>query len=62
MDWKIRIEDLLSKANCSGDLVDWTTLKRIREIRDERYMMGYEKALEKGIPKKIKSNMHLCRS
>lgn len=52
MDWKVRIENLLSKANCPGDLVDWTTLKRIREIRDERYMMGYEKALEKGIPKK----------
>ena len=46
------VEELLDKAYCVGALVDWTTLKRIREIKDERQFIRYNKALENGCSEK----------
>lgn len=42
------IESLLTKAYCVGALVDWPTLKRIREIKDERQYIRYNRCLEAG--------------
>lgn len=42
------IEALLEKAPCVGSLVDLETLKRIREIRDERNLIRYGIAKENG--------------
>lgn len=42
------IESLLEKAPYVGALVDWPTLKRIREIKEERQMMRYNRALACG--------------
>lgn len=42
------IEILLEKAHCIGALVDWPTLKRIREIKEERQMIRYNRCLESG--------------
>ena len=42
------IEMLMDKAPCVGALVDWPTLKRIREIRDERNLIRYSNALAEG--------------
>ena len=39
------VEDLMEKASCVGALVDWPTLKRIREIKDERQMIRYTRSL-----------------
>jgi hypothetical protein len=46
------IEDLLDKAYCVGALVDWPTLKRIREIKDERQMIRYNRCLQSGMEEK----------
>lgn len=46
------VEELLDKAYCVGALVDWPTLKRIREIKDERQFIRYNKALENGCSEK----------
>lgn len=42
------VEMLLEKAYCVGALVDWTTLKRIREIKDERQLIRYNRSLAAG--------------
>ena len=42
------VEMLLDKAYCVGALVDWPTLKRIREIKDERQLIRYSKSLVAG--------------
>lgn len=42
------VETLLDKAYCVGALVDWPTLKRIREIKDERQLIRYSKSLAAG--------------
>lgn len=46
------LEDLLDKAYCVGALVDWDTLKRIREIKDERQLMRYNRCLQNGVSEK----------
>jgi len=35
------IESLMDKAYCVGALVDWQTLKRVREIKSERQWIRY---------------------
>lgn len=46
---KIReVEVLMDKAYCVGALVDWPTLKRIREIKDERQLIRYTTCLNSG--------------
>lgn len=45
-------EMLMEKAYCVGAPVDWPTLKRIREIRDERQMIRYATCLSQGTPEK----------
>ena len=42
------IENLLEKAYCVGALVDWQTLKRIREIKSERQLIRYQRSLAAG--------------
>lgn len=42
------VEGLLDKAYCVGALVDWPTLKRIREIKEERQVIRYARSLEAG--------------
>lgn len=42
------VEDLMNKAYGVGALVDWNTLKRIREIKDERQMIRYARSLAAG--------------
>lgn len=42
------VETLMEKAYCVGALVDWPTLKRIREIKDERQYIRYCRCLEAG--------------
>jgi hypothetical protein len=52
MDRIDELEDLLDKAYCVGALVDWDTLKRIREIKDERQLMRYNRCLQNGASEK----------
>ena len=42
------VEALLHKAPCVGSLVDWPTLKRIREIQAERQLIRYSICLANG--------------
>lgn len=42
------VEKLMDAAPWVGSLVDWPTLKRIREIKDERQMIRYATCLSKG--------------
>ena len=42
------IEKLMDAAPCVGSLVDWPTLKRIREIQEERRMIRYATCLAAG--------------
>lgn len=42
------LEDLMDKAPWVGSMVDWPTLKRIREIKDERQMIRYTTCLAAG--------------
>lgn len=42
------VERLMDTAFCVGALVDWPTLKRIREIKDERQMIRYNRCLAAG--------------
>lgn len=42
------LESLMDKAPWVGSLVDWPTLKRIREIKDERQMIRYTTCLAAG--------------
>ncbi len=43
------IESLLDKAPHVGSLVDWQTLKRIREIKEERQYIRYNRCLSSGM-------------
>ena len=43
------VEMLMDKAYCVGALVDWPTLKRIREIKDERNWIRYNIAIQSGV-------------
>ena len=38
----------MDKAYCVGALVDWPTLKAIREIQAERQMIRYQNSLAAG--------------
>lgn len=42
------VNSLLEDACCVGALVTWPQLKRIREIRDERNMIRYQRSLASG--------------
>lgn len=42
------LENLMEKAYCVGALVDWPTLKRIREIKDERQLIRYNTCIANG--------------
>lgn len=42
------VKNLLESAYCVGALVTWPELKRIREIRDERNMIRYNKTIQNG--------------
>ncbi len=42
------VTELLDKAPFVGALVSWEDLKRIREIKDERQFMRYQKSFEEG--------------
>ena len=44
------VEKLMDAAPYVGSLVDWPTLKRIREIKYERQMIRYAKCLADGTP------------
>ncbi len=46
------IEGLMEKAYCVGALVDWNTLKRIREIKEERQLIRYNTCLAMGTNEK----------
>ena len=43
------VEALLDKAPYVGSLVDWLTLKRIREIKEERQHIRYARCLSSGM-------------
>ena len=42
------VESLMDMAYCVGAYVDWPTLKRIREIKDERQMIRYNRCIAAG--------------
>lgn len=42
------VNQLMEKAYCVGALVDWPTLKRIREIKEERQLIRYNTCLAAG--------------
>ncbi len=44
------VEKLMDAAPYVGSLVDWPTLKRIREIKEERQMIRYATCLAQGTP------------
>ena len=44
------VERLMDAAPCVGALVDWPTLKRIREIKAERQMIRYSVCMAQGTP------------
>ena len=46
------VEDLLEKATCVGAEVDYPTLKRIREIKEERQMIRYCRSMAAGASEK----------
>ena len=46
------VENLMEKAYCVGALVDWPTLKRYREIKEERQLIRYNACLAQGTPEK----------
>lgn len=46
------VEKLMDAAPFVGSLVDWPTLKRIREIQSERQMIRYATCLAAGTPEK----------
>ena len=55
IEWDDTIEDkieevqaLMEKAYCVGALVDWETLKRVREIQKERQFIRYNRSLAAG--------------
>lgn len=46
------VEELMKKAYCVGALVDWPTLKRIREIKQERQLIRYSTCIACGVSEK----------
>lgn len=46
------VEELMDKAYCVGALVDGPTLKRIREIKEERQFIRYSLCLAQGASEK----------
>ena len=46
------VEGLMEKAYCVGALVDWQTLKRIREIKEERQLIRYNTCMAHGASEK----------
>lgn len=42
------INHLMEEAYCVGALVSWQTLKRIREIKEERQMIRYNTCMAQG--------------
>lgn len=46
------VEELIEKAYCVGALVDWDTLKRIREIKEERQLLRYIACMQQGASEK----------
>lgn len=46
------VEKLMDAAPYVGSLVDWPTLKRIREIKEERQMIRYATCLSQGTPER----------
>ena len=46
------VEELMEKAYCVGALVEWPTLKRIREIKEERQLIRYNICLMQGTPER----------
>ena len=46
------VESLMEKAPYVGSLVDWNTLKRIREIKVERQFIRYKNCLKAGSTEK----------
>ena len=46
------VENLMEKAYCVGALVDWQTLKRIREIKEERQLIRYSTCIAQGVSEK----------
>lgn len=46
------VEELMEKAYCVGALVDWSTLKRIREIKAERQLIRYNTCMQQGATEK----------
>lgn len=46
------LENLMGKAYCVGALVDWPTLKRIREIKEERQLIRYNTCMAQGASEK----------
>lgn len=42
------VEKLMDSAPCVGSFVDWPTLKRIREIKNERQMIRYATCIAAG--------------
>lgn len=46
------IEGLMEKAYCVGASVDWPTLKRIREIKEERQFIRYNTCMAQGTPER----------
>lgn len=46
------VESLLNKAPYIGAQVDWETLKRIREIKNERQFIRYMRSLKAGSSEK----------
>lgn len=43
-----KVQTLMNKAHCVGALVDWPTLKAVREIKAERQMIRYRTCLADG--------------
>ena len=46
------VERLMDLAPYVGSLVDWPTLKRIREIKAERQIIRYQRSIEAGSTEK----------
>ena len=46
------INRLMEEAYCVGALVSWQTLKRIREIKEERQLIRYNVCMAQGVSEK----------
>lgn len=42
------VESLLDKCYCVGALVDWSTLEKVRKIKEERQFIRYSRSLAAG--------------